>query len=456
MYFFLLNQRRVGGIPIRAYDSIWVLLAICIMYVFINNVNCMNCKTLEFGDLLDFKFFKGDFRPNLNESNLKIQEATSYNSREIILPVIFENGLDSGTVSFYWKKDGAHPDAFNLSFYFDDIPIDENCKNIGYWGTEPFYRKIENNGALNHTLKWILKHDDSKICIGPAHATAFIDELELCGMRENGHDDPINNNLIFKNESFSPNNGSILCPFDFSVRLNDPIDSSMVELWALNPSRNIWENKGIVPIDEINKTVIFKNIKFDSSGRVKYRFVCGSRQSNSYDGPEVYPLDVNFFPSEGCNLNPYTFLINKSIPNICDVSDISLVVKDPYSSEWKNLGKGHVNQRDIAFDVSDLNFTDPFLGDVECGLERGGKIIKSFKGPHIYLNYRNLMTVDCNTYSAQVRSERYGEKICITIDNGQSFTNTYTTRFCQWQTLIWHIPGFCNNKQQKVGSCIDG
>ena len=64
----------------------------------------------------------------------------------------------------------------------DDKFVSE-CKNENDAVQKPFYHKFENDGKINHTFKWILKHG-GKECLGnPPTANALIYGFILCGCR---------------------------------------------------------------------------------------------------------------------------------------------------------------------------------------------------------------------------------------------------------------------------------
>lgn len=173
-----------GGIGIFTCKSVKniALLLLVIIYIWSQcltiSVSSQRCKNLDFSTGSDIVNFNGDFEP-INNNSMKILEARPGAPTEVTTdPVVIEG--NSATISFFWEKDGDYPNFFNLSFFMDDKFVSE-CKN----GKEavPFYHKFENDGKINHTFKWILKHG-GKECIGNSPtANALISGFILCGCR---------------------------------------------------------------------------------------------------------------------------------------------------------------------------------------------------------------------------------------------------------------------------------
>jgi len=144
-----------------------------------------DCKAFGFENESDSLHFFGDFEPNYadsidGKSSIRILDSNPDLVREVSASVVFEK--DIGSVTFFWKKNGNFPTFFDLSFYFDDKFV-TTCNNNDDWGALPFFRNFKNDGRSSHTLKWVLKHGGKDYVGVPPTSDAFIDGLELCGLR---------------------------------------------------------------------------------------------------------------------------------------------------------------------------------------------------------------------------------------------------------------------------------
>jgi hypothetical protein len=188
------------------------------------------CRTYGFEDDSFIPYFDGDDfdisqkHYDGNQSML-IKEASPGNATEVTADVLCEE--DSGHVRFFWRKDGVYADKFKLDFYIDDNKSKGECKNIGGWGQIPFLHKLD--GETSHTLRWILKHDDSMEHIGTPTANASIDRLELCGCRFEG--EKINSPPDKPELNKSSENIFIGDQLTFSVFAKDPDMDNLTYIW---------------------------------------------------------------------------------------------------------------------------------------------------------------------------------------------------------------------------------
>lgn len=351
-----------------------------------------------------------------------------------------------GQASFTWKKSGA---STKFEFYIDN-ELSATCKS---------YKWVSNPVSIpegNHTIKWVVRFDKAEngICIAGSEGEGWLcDVLVPRPMKVLPSVRTPEEMNCFSNESVLPENGSILCPFNFSVKSTLPINS-MVELQTTNLPSNKWESVGSIQVNDPRKKIVFGNIRFFKDGIKKYRFLYNGLPSKEYDGPEVFPLDQHVYPSEGSNLNRYNFCINRTPIKCCIPFDIFLEIEDHDGGIWKNIVKGIWGQKNITFNVTDLSFTDPFIGNMKYRfrIDDPERWIGPFIGPHIYINFKNfIQNSDIGMYSCDIRSDRCSELICLKVPN-RSYEKLYT-KCDNWDTITWNIPPSIDPMDIKMGNC---
>jgi hypothetical protein len=355
----------------------------------------------------------------------------------------------SGNVSFWWKTN-ITSNKGKLSFYVNNIEL---CSCISdKWGKAgPF----DFNGG--DKIEWRATRDtDKKDLIGNGWiddiCIRYDDDSENCCLSDNidgGTSSP-----VFKNESFAPSAGSLLSPFRFEIEVENLAsiaEPAIIELQIKNESNGILETQKLLEFNEFNNKIMFDNIRFISPGCKKYRFFYGSHSSEEYNGPKVEPLIVNITPSEGSNLNSYTYSIDRPESLAENISEISLEIKDPGSSEWKSVGIGRWNTNNITFYVPSFNFCEPRLGEIEFRFRTNYGILGPFWGPYIFINYKNIQSQpDSNLVTSDVRSDRCGESVCLSI-NGMVYEQNYMA--CpNWENIEWRNIMF-DGDNFKIRSC---
>lgn len=404
-----------------------------------------DCRILNFENESDFQLFEGDFRPTIEDyfdghQSMRIFDAAPSSSKEVTFAVL--EG-DCGMVSFRWKKAGEYSKFFNLKFYIDEIDFD--CNNNNNWGKEPFYRNIDNNNN-SHILKWVLEHNGREYIGSPPTAYALIDELKICSFPPYHREEE-----IFKNFWVNPTNGSILCPFEFNVEIDNVSINSTISLWTQNSPEADWICQKSEIYNGPSSIIKFTDIYFNSGGQKNYKFKCGNKYSNK-STLEVYPPYVE--PPEGILNDTYTYKISRK--NILNYSEILLEIRNHNDFRWVEFGKGDWGPDNITFIVPDLSFIQqPYFGDIEFRFKIGDKIIGPFRGPRIYTNIRNVSkNITGGTFSVDVLCERCGQPFYLKYDN-HTHKKIYTN--CGgWQNFVFEGLNYTNSKLDPLFGDCDG
>lgn len=165
-----------------------ILACSVLLFHLIDFASCQDCRDFRFEKSVDTLYFSGDFEPSNSEANegensIRILEADPDNKREVSSSIEFNSS--SGSIMFFWKRNGTYANFFDLSFYFDDKFIDK-CNNINNWGNKKFFHQFQSDGKSSHTIKWVLKHGDKNYVGTPPTSDAFIDGFEMCNIRFKG------------------------------------------------------------------------------------------------------------------------------------------------------------------------------------------------------------------------------------------------------------------------------
>jgi hypothetical protein len=272
------------------------------------------CRTYGFEDDSFIRYFDGDDfdisqkHYDGNQSML-IKEASPGNATEVTADVLCEE--DSGLVRFFWRKDGVYADKFKLDFYIDDNKSKGECKNIREWGQIPFLRKLD--GKTSHTLKWILRHDDSMEHIGTPTANASIDRLELCGCRFEGEiinwppDKPELNKSsvnIFIGEQLT-----------LSVSAEDPNKDNITYIWNWGD-----ENKNESTELVSSNTTIIRNHSWNTSERYQVRVKAVDEHKNESVWSDPCFVTIEPIPSPIAPIGASLGYVNESCLFFTNVS----------------------------------------------------------------------------------------------------------------------------------------
>jgi hypothetical protein len=275
--------------------------------------------------------------------------------------------------------------------------------------------------------------------------------------------------MEFENASASPEEGTILSPFVYSVDVNarPPKD---VELETLAPGNSSkWISQGTVTYDGSTRRLQWPDVKVDgiAGGDAKYRFRSGRSTSETFSGPTINPFDINASvmpcngslydttPIRGQIDHVYTYDYSaefKPAENLEPIV-INLEVFDPVSEDWIHVARRTYDpsQRFLNFTVNfaELSlFEKPFLGESKFRFvsEEGVPISKEFPGPYILVNFRNETHAEgptSRTYSVEVRSSLSNLSVALayTQDNNlwkdNPSTRMYASNNSEWKTLEW-------------------
>jgi len=254
--------------------------------------------------------------------------------------------------------------------------------------------------------------------------------------------------INFSENEVTPSNGSILTDYTFCVKV-DASSSCDVELQVREANSSIWVAKGSVSCNEPG-TLCWDNIKLNELGRANYRFASGGSTSRIYVGPEVLPIKIGSTvdPSNGSLGNKYVYGATLTFLGTDEPIRVELEAKNPDDQNWVSVGQQCYSQKNINFVVDKLPFTDPFLGLLEYRFVSGDRVLGSFTGPNIYVNFRNESYEVTNgkyTYSVAVSSSvsdlpvyLMHSKNNVNWDNVDEvpFRN-YTMGNGSWEVLEW-------------------
>lgn len=426
----------------------------CSLFILFSN-SALGYDLIDFENSTSTKYFAGKlneygrdntYHNGAGEWSLRLRDAQCGHSS--CAYAYIEGG--SGEIQFMYKNYPAYQD-YILNFSLDGNENISMLPSCGWKSSGLIPINIPDR--FPHRISWEYKQMEPFKSSSPS--STWIDDIQLTEslkfMKPNN-----NSSIEFKNESFAPKAGSLLSPFSFEVEINgivSRIASARIELQIKNSSDDKLEIQKFMPFDGLNnKKIIFDNIRFETPGKKKYRYFLGSFSSNEFNGPEISPLIVNISPSEGSNMNPYNYSIEKFANLFKNNFNIFIDIKYSNSLDWQYSKRGSWAGDNITFCIPDLNFSEPCLGNVEYRFRTDYGIVGPFKGPYIFIIYKNIYyDSDHNSVSADVKSDRCGERICLSI-NGKTYSKIYQN--CNnWQYLKWEDPNLQKARDFSIGSC---
>lgn len=249
----------------------------------------------------------------------------------------------------------------------------------------------------------------------------------------------------FDNATVTPENGSLLTPYNYSIEVKTALPKADVELQTSDPGSSVWNSCGIFTYDGSDNSLSWTNVKVDgeSDGLARYRFLCGASSSDVYIGPRigftaikgmVEPSNGSLYfttPLDGSISSVYTYIYTAEINQVQgkEPIDIRLEIYDPVSRRWTDAGLQtyEPGMSNLSYKVNFANlFNGPFLGETKYRFISRDRILGEFSGPNIDVNLRNESAVEVGstiTYRVEVRSSL--SKIPVALD--------YTTDNVKWQ-----------------------
>jgi hypothetical protein len=262
----------------------------------------------------------------------------------------------------------------------------------------------------------------------------------------------------FNNTTVSPDRGSAIGLFNYSVEINTGMPRCDVDLQTTTPGSSKWTSQGILTYNGSNKILFWKDVKLDAdtSGLCSYRFICGQSISEVYSGPMVKVPEVvgiveptngviQAFPETN---TLYSLTYTAQFKNWAERNElwVELLVRAPNSS-WMAIGeKKQLEQckENITWTVKPFT-DDRFLGTAEFKFLINGKDSRVFSGPAISALYKDLDFMDKKTgmfdYSASINgSENLLVDLIYSTDN-EKWTNlgqpVKYVRGTGWQKIVW-------------------
>jgi len=277
--------------------------------------------------------------------------------------------------------------------------------------------------------------------------------------------------VIFKNASVTPANGSALMPYTYSVDVETALSNVTVQLKTSDPGPIEWVTWHEIPYDGSNKTLIWKNVKLEgeAGGQAIYKFVCGQSESDIYKGPMIGSMKITSY------VQPYNgslYITDKTPTGIDQVYSfnyvaeiipfqnessmvISLEILDPEANSWLTAGsqtwKPGQKWLNYTVNFAKLPFLRPFLNETRYRYTAGGLVLnESKKGPNILVNFMKESFEDLQNGTLRYRVEvRSAIKLPIDIiytDDGLTWQPYNKKQNCtgdrQWQLISWKARKF--------------
>lgn len=298
----------------------------------------------------------------------------------------------------------------------------------------------------------------------PGDETPFNSTLDKSGSYYQGPEIVL---MEFKNATVTPQNGSVLTPFNYSIEINTALPRADVELQTSDPGSAVWRSQGLLTYDGSNKILHWNDVSIDgwSGGSTSYRFLSDESHSDVYSGPAINGSMITRSSVEPYNGSLYfTNILEGSIARVytlifaADMSqakgrepvDINLEIYDPVARTWINAGTQTYDPSrsmlNFTVNMARLSFKGPFLGETRYRFVSNDRMLGEFAGPYIDVNFRNESAVEAGskiTYRTEVRSSlpKLAVALDYTADNIKWLSHPdkriYESGTEEWKILEW-------------------
>ena len=282
--------------------------------------------------------------------------------------------------------------------------------------------------------------------------------------------------IKYENSSVSPDRGSTVARYTYSVDVSTALPVCDIELQTSEPGSGIWRSQGIATYNG-DPRISWKDVTFDGdvAGNVSYRFIRVASPPTVYQGPIIFKesiigrvspangsigaWDSGFHqPRERLARVPYVYAVEIETVEGTDPVVVKLELYDPVRKAWIEAGKPqsyNFTQGCLNFTLDQLPFTEPFLGESRFRFLSGTRFLDGeagFDGPDILVNFRNKtwnVTYDnargeyVYTYGVEVRSSlnRLSVDLVTTMDRTvwtlAEDPQVYASESAEWRRLEW-------------------
>ncbi len=282
--------------------------------------------------------------------------------------------------------------------------------------------------------------------------------------------------IKYDNASVSPDRGSTVARYTYSVDVNTALPVCDIELQTSEPGSSIWRSQGIATYNG-DPRISWRDVSFgdDIAGNVSYRFIRVASPPTIYQGPNLVKesilgrvsprngslgaWDASFHsPAESLVRTPYVYSMEMDSVESTEPMVVKLEVYDPTRKTWIEAGKPqsyNFTEGALNFTIDQLPFTEPFLGESKFRFLSGSRFLDGedgFNGPNVVANFRNKtwnVTYDkargdyVYTYGVEVRSSlsRLSVDLVYTMDR-TAWTlakdpKVYASDAAEWKRLEW-------------------
>ena len=282
--------------------------------------------------------------------------------------------------------------------------------------------------------------------------------------------------IKYDNASVSPDRGSTVARYTYSVDVNTALPVCDIELQTSEPGSSIWRSQGIATYNG-DPRISWRDVSFgdDVAGNVSYRFIRVASPPTIYQGPNLVKesilgrvspsngalgsWDASFHPSgERLVRTPYVYSMEMDSVESTEPMVVKLEVYDPTRKTWIEAGKPqsyNFTEGTLNFTIDQLPFTEPFLGESKFRFLSGSRFLDGedgFRGPNVVANFRNEtwnVTYDkargdyVYTYGVEVRSSLSSLSVDLVYTMDRNFwtlsndPQVYASDSAEWKRLEW-------------------
>jgi len=282
--------------------------------------------------------------------------------------------------------------------------------------------------------------------------------------------------IKYENASATPERGSTVARYTYSVDVNTALPVCDIELQTSEPGSSIWRSQGIATYNG-DPRISWRDVSFDGdvAGNVSYRFIRVASPPTVYQGPSIFKesiigrvspnngslgsWDASFHSSaEGLVRTPYVYSMEMDSVESTEPMVVKLEVYDPVRKTWIEAGKPqsyNFTDRSLNFTIDQLPFAEPFLGESKFRFLSGSRFLDGedgFRGPNMVANFRNKtwnVTYDkargdyVYTYGVEVRSSLSSLSVDLVYTMDRTVwtlakdPKVYASDAAEWKRLEW-------------------
>jgi len=288
--------------------------------------------------------------------------------------------------------------------------------------------------------------------------------------------------IKYENATVSPERGSTVARYTYSVDVSTALPICDIELQTSEPGSGIWRSQGITTYNG-DPQISWKDISFDGdvAGNVSFRFIRVASPPTIYQGPNIFKelirgrvlpdngsigsWDASFHPAgERLARTPYIYSVEVDSIESTEPLVVKLEVYDPLRKTWMEAGNPqsyNFSEGSLNFTLDELPFSEPFLGESRFRFLSGTRFLdgeEGFSGPEILVNFRNKtwnVTYDkakeeyVYTYGVEVRSSLSSLAVdLVTTMDRTAWTlsddpKVYASDTAEWRRLEWKGYPYC-------------